>query len=100
MSLHALVVVVQEHWVHAAVKVRVHWLCYLEYASMFEFNPCAVFPGQLINVECWKEFAVEKEEQNVDCSWGRSFASGLLPVIFMLKHHDYQGAFFICWKAS
>lgn len=82
-SLHALVVVVQEHWVQAAVKIHVHWLSYLVYANMFEFNPCAVFPGQLINVECWKEFAVEMQEQNVDCTWGRSFASGLLSQLFL-----------------
>lgn len=27
---------------------------------VFAFKPCAVFPGQLLNIECWKEFAAEK----------------------------------------
>lgn len=26
---------------------------------VFAFKPCAIFPGQLLNIECWKEFAVE-----------------------------------------
>lgn len=76
------------------------WLCYPVHASRFAFNPCAVCPGQLLNVERWKEFAVEIQEQNVDGTVGEVFCIWPSPnsVIFMLKHHDYQGAFLFAGK--